>query len=289
MPRQSRSYGYYDNYYYHRTTPRAVDGGIRIKKRGEIASHWWSRKLLSIIKSFGWENRMARGVRYARSGQVLRINVDKGKVEAEVQGSARKPYKISIVFPLIGDSIWNKVLDSLKNRPEMISSLLGGTVPTQIESIFMENGTSLFPEKGNELDMSCSCPDYANPCKHIAAVFYVLAENFDSDPFLILNLRGKDRKEILSAISLPAPNVNAPPIAGNSSDHEDKNLYNFWNAKEMNLDLKKVARSGMNPLEKYSLPDVFDDPSILEILLKYYREISSRIVELDNNSDQFRP
>ena len=289
MSRRSRSYGYYDNYYYPRSTPRAVDGGIRIKKRGEIASHWWSRKLLSIIKSFGWENRMARGVRYARSGQVLRINVDKGKVEAEVQGSARKPYKISIVFPLIGDSIWNKVLDSLKNRPEMISSLLGGTVPTQIESIFMENGTSLFPEKGNELDMSCSCPDYANPCKHIAAVFYVLAENFDSDPFLILNLRGKDRKEILSAISLPAPNVNAPPIAGNSSDHEDKNLYNFWNAKEMNLDLKKVARSGMNPLEKYSLPDVFDDPSILEILLKYYREISSRIVELDNNSDQFRP
>ena len=285
MSRRSRSYGYYDNYYYPRTTPRAVDGGIKIKKRGEIATHWWSRKLLSIIKSFGWENRMTRGVRYARAGQVLRINVDKGKVEAEVQGSARKPYKISIVFPIIGDSVWNKVLDSLKNRPEMISSLLGGIVPTQIEDIFLENGTSLFPEKSKELDMSCSCPDYANPCKHIAAVFYVLAENFDNDPFLILNMRGRDRKDILSAISLPAPNVNDPHIAGNSPDHEDKNLYNFWNAKELNLDVKKIARSGMNPLEKYSLPDVIDDPSILEILLKYYREISRRIAELDNSGD----
>ena len=285
MSRRSRSYGYYDNYYYPRTTPRAVDGGIKIKKRGEIATHWWSRKLLSIIKSFGWENRMTRGVRYARAGQVLRINVDKGKVEAEVQGSARKPYKISIVFPIIGDSVWNKVLDSLKNRPEMISSLLGGIVPTQIEDIFLENGTSLFPEKSKELDMSCSCPDYANPCKHIAAVFYVLAENFDNDPFLILNMRGRDRKDILSAISLPAPNVNDPPIAGNSPDDEDKNLYNFWNAKELNLDMKKIARSGMNPLEKYSLPDVIDDPSILEILLKYYREISRRIAELDNSGD----
>ena len=285
MSRRPRSYGYYDNYYYPRSTPRAVDGGIKIKKRGEIASHWWSQKQLSIIRSFGWENRMARGVRYARSGQVLRINVDKGKFEAEVQGSVRKPYKISIVFPVIGDSAWNKVLGSLRNRPEMISSLLGGTVPTQIEDIFRENGTSLFPEKGKELDMSCSCPDYANPCKHIAAVFYVLAENFDNDPFLILNLRGKDKKEILSAISLPVLNVNDPHIAGNISDHEDKNLYNFWNAKEMNLDVKKIARSGMNPLEKYSLPDVIDDPSILEIPLKYYGEISRRIAELDNNSE----
>lgn len=285
MSRRSRSYGYYDNYYYPRTTPRAVDGGIKIKKRGEIATHWWSRKLLSIIKSFGWENRMTRGVRYARAGQVLRINVDKGKVEAEVQGSARKPYRISIAFPIIGDSVWNKVLDSLKNRPEMISSLLGGTVPTQIEDIFLENGTSLFPEKSKELDMSCSCPDYANPCKHIAAVFYVLAENFDNDPFLILNMRGRDRKDILSAISLPAPNVNDPHVAENSPDDEDKNLYNFWNAKELNLDVKKNARSGMNPLEKYSLPDVIYDPSILEILLKYYREISRRIAELDNSGD----
>jgi hypothetical protein len=98
-------------------------------------------------------------------------------------------------------------------------------------------------------------------------------------------MRGRDRKDILSAISLPAPNVNDPHVAGNSSDHEDKNLYNFWNAKELNLDVKKIARSGMNPLEKYSLPDVIDDPSILEILLKYYREISRRIAELDNSGD----
>ena len=98
-------------------------------------------------------------------------------------------------------------------------------------------------------------------------------------------MRGRDRKDILSAISLPAPNVNDPPIAGNSPDDEDKNLYNFWNAKELNLDVKKIARTGMNPLEKYSLPDVIYDPSILEILLKYYREISRRIAELDNSGD----
>lgn len=98
-------------------------------------------------------------------------------------------------------------------------------------------------------------------------------------------MRGRDRKDILSAISLPAPNVNDPHVAENSPDDEDKNLYNFWNAKELNLDVKKIARSGMNPLEKYSLPDVIDDPSILEILLKYYREISRRIAELDNSGD----
>ena len=286
MSRRSRSYGYYDNYYYPRTTPRAVNGGIKIKKRGEIASKWWSQKLLSIIKSFGWENRMARGVRYARAGQVLRINVDKGKIEAEVQGSARKPYRISIVFPVISVPAWNKIIESLKTKPEMISLLLSGTVPTEIESVFNESGTSLFPEKGKELDMKCSCPDYANPCKHIAAVFYVLAENFDGDPFLILNLRGKDRKEILSAISLPVPDVNEPQIDGKSHNQADTNLYNFWNAKDINIDVKKIVRSGMNPLEKYSMPDVLDDPSILEILLKYYQEISRSIADLESEDHQ---
>ena len=98
-------------------------------------------------------------------------------------------------------------------------------------------------------------------------------------------MKGRDRKDILSAISLPAPNVNDPHVAGDSPDDEDKNLYNFWNAKELNLDVKKIARSGINTLEKYSLPDVIDDPSILEILLKYYREISRRIAELDNRGD----
>jgi uncharacterized Zn finger protein len=92
------------------------------------------------------------------------------------------------------------VIDVLASQAIFTAQLLAGEMPAEIEDAFAEAGVSLFPEKRNELVTDCSCPDYANPCKHVAAVHYILGEQFDEDPFLLFRLRGRTQEQILEAL-----------------------------------------------------------------------------------------
>jgi uncharacterized Zn finger protein len=193
---------YRDQYgYYEPTEPIEVKGGIKAKsKRGNFAKSWWAKRWIKTLESFNLGARLDRGKRYARKGQVTSIKIEAGLVKAKVQGSDPKPYSITIKVRTLTGSEWELLAEKLALKPIFAAKLLAGEMPEDIDSAFKELGLSLFPETLDDLETDCSCPDWSNPCKHIAAVYYLLGEEFDRDPFLIFKLRGVDMDDFMSIL-----------------------------------------------------------------------------------------
>lgn len=181
--------------------PRSVEGGLVARSaRGAIGEHWWSRRFLGVLESFALGSRLTRGKNYARRGQVLSLTVAPGMVSASVQGSRAKPYKVIIALPTFSELVWAKVEVSLAEQAIHSARLLAGEMPGDLEEVFTAAGAPLFPRQVQDLNMSCSCPDWEVPCKHLAATFYLLAESFDDDPFAILLWRGRGREALLGRL-----------------------------------------------------------------------------------------
>jgi uncharacterized Zn finger protein len=248
---------------YSSSGPIAVEGGIKAKsKRGAIGEQWWSRRFIAVLESWGMSGRLQRGRSYARKGQVLEFSLTQGKVTAQVQGSRPRPYKVTIgVLPLT-TSQWRSVESRLAAQALFRARLLAGDMPPEIEQVFADCGTPLFPRSARDLTMSCSCPDWEVPCKHLAAVCYVLAEAFDSDPFTVLAWRGKARDDLLAALrgKMPADtrgvgaerpaapgspalallaDVTAPPL--------EKTLASFWSPGLSQARLRALPPSPATP------------------------------------------
>jgi len=189
--------------WYGPSKPRRVEGGIKARsKRGLIGEQWWSRRFTDVLESFGMSGRLARGRNYARSGQVLGFEISCGYVTAQVQGSRVKPYRVRIQVTPLTTAQWRRVERALAEQALFRAKLLAGEMPREIEEVFADCGTPLFPRLARDMQMSCSCPDWEVPCKHLAAVCYVLAEAFDLDPFGILAWRGRGRDDLLASLRL---------------------------------------------------------------------------------------
>ena len=144
--------------------------------------------------------RLARGQRYARSGQVLSLVEQDGTVHAQVQGSRRQPYRVTIALAALSDGAWERVIAALAHRPDLAASLLAGEMPHDIDEVFAPTRAALFPTKPTHLRLSCSCPDPVTFCKHVAATCYLLGEQLDEDPFLLFRLRGRGQDEVLEGL-----------------------------------------------------------------------------------------
>ncbi|GGS52888.1 hypothetical protein GCM10010156_09510 [Planobispora rosea] len=180
--------------------PVRVEGGIRVRsRRGSIGERWWSRRFVDVLERVCDPGRLSRGRSYARSGQVLELEVGPGLVTARVQGSRRAPYRVEIGVEAYGEEEWRGLAGALAAQALYRAKLLAGEMPPEIEGVFEERGLPLFPGEG-DLEMDCSCPDRGFPCKHLSAVLYVLAEAFDDDPFLVLAWRGMGRDTLLAAL-----------------------------------------------------------------------------------------
>lgn len=188
-------------YYFPPSRPIPVEDGIRVRsRRGTFGATWWGKRWIQVLEGFGWSARLQRGRSYARKGQVRDFRLASGKVLATVQGSRPRPYRVSISLSPLPEPAWRKVVERLGSRAAFTAQLLDGEMPTDIEEVFREAGLPLFPDSDRGFRAECNCPDWANPCKHIAAVHYVLSEAFDRDPFLLFSLRGKGREELLGAL-----------------------------------------------------------------------------------------
>lgn len=199
----------YDFMFYPPSTPLEAKGGIKTQsKRGAFGSSWWAKRWIEVLESFQIGARLGRGRSYARKGQVLSIEIGKGNIKAKVQGSRSTPYSVKIKVKMLSGTDWEKVTGALMEQPIYTAKLLAGDMPEEIEKIFIDVGLSLFPEKYNDLETDCSCPDWSNPCKHIAAVFYLLGEEFDRDPFLIFKMRGIKREELLNQLPRLSTGIN---------------------------------------------------------------------------------
>jgi uncharacterized Zn finger protein len=154
---------------------------------------------------------MARGRNYARRGQVVSLDVTAGAANAVVQGSRARPYRVRIGVTAFGKKEWAQAEGALAASAWYAAQLLAGEMPEDIEQVFTEVGLHLFPVAARDLSLDCTCPDSAVPCKHVAAVFYLLAEAFDQDPFAILAWRGRERDDLLA--NLEAARTDGPPAA----------------------------------------------------------------------------
>jgi uncharacterized Zn finger protein len=187
------------NWYPPPSRPRAVEGGLKARSaRGAIGRSWWSGRFIAVLENIGLGNRLQRGRNYARRGQVISLDVDAGMVSALVQGSRSRPYRVRLGITAFGKHEWAMLERALADNAWYAAKLLAGEMPEDIEEVFGRLGLSLFPAAAGELSMDCSCPDWEVPCKHIAAVFYLLAEAFDDDPFSILAWRGRGREDLLA-------------------------------------------------------------------------------------------
>ena len=274
---------------YSSSGPIDVEGGIKARsKRGAIGEQWWSQRFIAVLESYGMSGRLQRGRSYARRGQVLEFALAAGTVTARVQGSRPTPYRVSIEVRPLTAAQWRAVESRLAAQALFRARLLSGEMPAEIEEVFASCGTPLFPQSASDLDMECNCPDWGVPCKHLAAVCYVLAEAFDDDPFAMLAWRGQGRDELLAALRgarggavTPAPAASGPgdspalavlaDVAGPSAEQA---AASFWSPGLSQARLNALPQSPSAP------PDLLlrlADPPDIEVRGQPLRDLLAQV------------
>ncbi len=194
------------------------------RRRGEFTTTWWGRAWIEALEQRASldPNRLPRGRTYARHGHVAGLELAPGAVSALVQGSRRQPYRVKVAMRQFTETDWDRLLDAVVARAAHAAALLDGDLDPGIVEDARAAGVELLPGAG-DLRPRCSCPDWADPCKHSAAVCYLVARELDKDPFALLLLRGRPRDEILDemrqrrrgATTVDAP---APGVPGEGAD-----------------------------------------------------------------------
>jgi uncharacterized Zn finger protein len=178
-----------------------TEKGLKARsQRGKIGQSWWARAWIAALERFTDPGRLSRGRSYARSGQVLSLTEKGDSVHAQVQGSRPTPYRVRITLKQFTREQWDKVIEAMAGEAAFAAQLLAGEMPQDIDTVFADAGVSLFPASAKDMTADCSCPDSANPCKHIAATHYILGEQLDDDPFMLFRLRGRTEQEIFDAL-----------------------------------------------------------------------------------------
>ncbi len=264
--------------------PREAKGGIKARSEtGEFGMNWWAKRWIRAMERLVPAARLQRGQSYARSGQVLSLDEITGGISAKVQGSRARPYKVTIQVAPLNDETWEKVLDVLSNQAIFAAQLLAGQMPSNIEEAFATAGASLFPNQRGDLSSECSCPDWANPCKHIAATHYILGDRFDEDPFLLFRMRGRSQQEILDGLD-ERRSGTAPAVEEDEIDLEEKpgetleaRLSDFW---EAGVGLKNFEVNIVPPkldlplLKRLGQPDFTSRYALDEMLGPAYQMVS---------------
>jgi uncharacterized Zn finger protein len=253
---------------------------------------WWVQRWVDLLNNYRFKKRLERGRIYAREGNILNIEYKGARVIALVQGTADEPYKLSIWLDAFTDEDWNYVIDTLAEHALFSAQLLAGEMPDDIEGVFTTNGLSLFPFQLAEVHSKCDCPDPKNPCKHIAAVYYQLGDFFREDPFILFQLRGRDRQQILDALrqkrQQSAEVVDAEAVAADAAADDTTpdgtaplpvNLTTFWTYDEpLDSSLVVVAPASstvLDVLDNIPLP-VNDARIVMAHLREVYQTVSQK-------------
>jgi uncharacterized Zn finger protein len=170
----------------------------------QFSRTWWGQRFIEALERFTDPARLGRGRSYASGGRILDYKLTNGTVTAKVRGSInpyfgvyKEPiYRTSITIKAITAADWTKVIRRIASRADLVTKLLMSEMPDTIEDAFSELDLHLLPHSERDFKTTCSCPDYANPCKHIAGVYYLLASDLDQDPFVMFELRGLSRDDL---------------------------------------------------------------------------------------------
>jgi uncharacterized Zn finger protein len=230
---------------------------------------------------------------------VLEVKVRPGRIDARVQGSRKRPYRITINIDPLSDSDWDEAASTMAEHASFAARLLAGEMPENIEDAFDRCDTPLFPGSEQDIDMSCTCPDWANPCKHIAAVFYTLGTEFDRDPFLLLLLRGMSKERLLAALRekrarATEGNVSAPDIEPDAAEQLLTLIQeapdSFWNGDATAADSVQVnvavPETPLGIIHRLGVPEfwardrVLSNSDFLAVMKDYYQTVTRRALAL---------
>ncbi|MGB3767793.1 MAG: SWIM zinc finger family protein [Phormidesmis sp.] len=175
----------------------------------QFSRSWWGQKFITAIENLTDSGRLSRGRSYARGSKVKGFEIDGNLVTAQVRGSInpyfgvhKEPlYHITIEFQPLSAAKWSAAVAEMASKASVISRLLLNEIPDDIEKTFQSLNLNLLPGSQKDFETSCSCPDWSNPCKHIAGVYYLVAAELDQDPFLLFELRGLSRENLIKELS----------------------------------------------------------------------------------------
>jgi len=272
----------------------------------EIESQeWWVQRWNDLLNSYRFKKRLERGRRYAKEGNILSIEFQASEVVAKVQGTAPEPYQLSISIDLFSDEDWDYIVETLAEEAIYSAQLLAGEMPHNIEKVFTSNGLSLFPFTLTDVHSNCNCPDPKNPCKHIAAVYYELGDRFSEDPFVLFQLRGRTKAQILDKLrqlrskevedellkqyllpSSPSPlnevehGKGNSPVEASTGDESTLSIHQFWQYNEP-LDSSLVVitpsqDSGTVIDVLGTIPLATADTLVMEYLKGVYQTVSQK-------------
>ena len=248
---------------------------------------WWGKEWLNSLTHIDNSNRLPRGLSYARNGYVKDIEIEKNKVHAKVKGSRPSPYKIVINLKEFSNTEKDKIKDIILGDQFLLSSLLSQTIPQSLYAILKENDIDIFPKNWRDLKGLCSCPDYANPCKHLASVIYMIANEIDRDPFLIFKLHNFNIEEIIKNTGIETKE-NIITIDSIFEEETKQNNNNCSNLDFLNIDnidfsvipnLYSTISSLLTPNPLFYLNDDFK-----VIIKNFYQKIAKESYKIQNNA-----
>lgn len=243
---------------------------------------WWGKLWLNSFIGIDYQNRIPRGRQYANPNRVPTLEIKGTKVTAPVQGRRPQPYRVKVALRPFSKAERTQILKAVSSNPFVLGELLNGQLPQEIYELANDRGIDLLPEDWNSLNGTCSCPDWAVPCKHLAAVIYLLANEIDKNPFLIFHLHGMDllgevkkrsrvgieqRDQIVSEVQSisddPSPEPRKSPLP------------------LLDLDLSTIPELGERLFTLLQERPLFHEKDFREILKNQYNRISLRVARLE--------
>ena len=253
---------------------------------------WWGNAWVEAMERIDYNtNRLPRGRRYANNGSVKAIDIKDGEVIAKVKGSRPRPYDIKICLKRFNDSQVKRIKGVIENNPAVASELNRGRLPESLLPVLNEQKIHIFPGDWDEITANCSCPDWANPCKHLAAVYYILANEIDKAPFLIFNLKGVSAQTLAEAAGL----TNKRQIDAGDLERDIFIPYEQVKAeikgKEDSLEPPDLSFQGIDIDSMFSLlpdsPLFYTEGDFKRMLLHVYKEImkAAEMINITEGND----
>ena len=257
---------------------------------------WWVEQWMELINSYRFKKRLERAWSYAREGNVTSIRFEGRRVHARVQGTGEEPYKVKLWLDVLNDEDWEYVLEALTQKAKWSAQLLAGTMPADIERAFAASGRRLFPFNLQEVRSECNCPDKANPCKHISAIYYLMGDRFSEDPFVLFQLRGRTRTKLLEDLGKQRQKILTKKIEllsqgtnGETGDKKDETSLLrhpaivepslWWTYKEnLNADLVVITPSmeGLTGIASAGELPLAEDPKFPESKNKFLNHLNEQ-------------
>lgn len=174
---------------------------------------WWGEHWLKALAAVDYSNRLPRGATYARTGKVESLVLKDSKLTAKVAGSRKTPYSVSVAVPKFSQKQQQALLNAIMEKPMMVAKLLNRELDSGLLPLASSLGLQVFPRTWDDLEMHCSCPDWAVPCKHLAAAIYMLSREIDNDPFLVFSMHGVDLLAGLERLGMPVNKNQTQSVA----------------------------------------------------------------------------